>query len=75
MPGGSLRIHKRELQIKVFEAIGLTPEMAQQKFGFLLDALDLGAPPHGGIAFGLDRWACLPCSTHGRLGACNAMLM
>lgn len=55
LAGGSLRIHKKDLQLRVFEALGLSPEVARQKFGFLLDVLELGAPPHGGIAFGLDR--------------------
>jgi len=57
--GGSVRIHLQELQSTVFDLLGITPEEAQLKFGFLLDALKFGAPPHGGIAFGLDRLAML----------------
>jgi aspartyl-tRNA synthetase len=57
--GGSVRIHRQELQSAVFELLGIGAEAAQQKFGFLLDALKFGAPPHGGIAFGLDRLAML----------------
>jgi aspartyl-tRNA synthetase len=57
--GGSVRMHRSEVQQKVFRALGIGPDEAQAKFGFLLDALQYGAPPHGGIAFGLDRIVAL----------------
>jgi aspartyl-tRNA synthetase len=57
--GGSVRIHRQDMQSTVFGLLGIDPEEAQNKFGFLLDALKFGAPPHGGIAFGLDRLAML----------------
>ena len=53
--GGSIRIHRRDVQKQIFSAIGLTDEEAQEKFGFMMNAFEYGAPPHGGLAFGLDR--------------------
>lgn len=54
--GGSIRIHNPQVQEKVFEKLGLTQEQAREKFGFFIDAFKYGAPPHGGLAFGIDRW-------------------
>ncbi len=57
--GGSIRIHDAGLQAKMFEILGFTPEKAQEQFGFLMNAFKYGAPPHGGLAYGLDRWVSL----------------
>ena len=59
--GGSVRIHEPELQEKMFAALGITPEAQESQFGHLLRAFRLGTPPHGGIAFGLDRLVMLIC--------------
>ncbi|MDY6861746.1 MAG: amino acid--tRNA ligase-related protein [Thermodesulfobacteriota bacterium] len=60
--GGSIRIHRRELQTEMFKVLGIDEEEARDKFGFLLDAFEYGAPPHGGIALGLDRLVMLLCN-------------
>ena len=57
--GGSIRIHDADLQQKMFEILGFTPEKAKEQFGFLMNAFKYGAPPHGGLAYGLDRWVSL----------------
>ncbi len=61
--GGSIRIHSRELQLKIFELLGFSREEAMYRFGFLIDALGYGAPPHGGCAFGVDRLCMMLCGT------------
>ena len=61
--GGSIRIHNPEVQSALFRVLGMTPEQARQRFGFLLDALKYGAPPHGGIALGIDRLAMMLSGT------------
>src|SRR5262249_50229632 len=61
--GGSIRIHNPEGQQRVFSVLGMTPEQARQRFGFLLDALKYGAPPHRGIALGLDRLSMMLART------------
>ena len=57
--GGSIRIHDSQLQAKMFDILGFTPEKAREQFGFLMNAFTYGAPPHGGLAYGLDRWVSL----------------
>jgi len=57
--GGSIRIHDHELQERIFKSLGFTPERAEKQFGFLMNAFKFGAPPHGGLAFGLDRFVSM----------------
>lgn len=61
--GGSIRIHNPDVQSRMFKMLGMTPEQARSRFGFLLDALKFGAPPHGGIALGVDRWTMMLAGT------------
>lgn len=61
--GGSIRIHSSELQEKMFETIGFTPEQAHERFGYFIDAFKFGTPPHGGLAYGLDRLVMLMTGT------------
>jgi aspartyl-tRNA synthetase len=61
--GGSIRIHSPDLQARVFKVLGMEIDQARERFGFLLDALKYGAPPHGGIAFGIDRWIMILAGT------------
>jgi aspartyl-tRNA synthetase len=61
--GGTIRLHTPEQQSRIFRMMGMDPDEAKRRFGFLLDALKYGAPPHGGIAFGLDRWVMLLAKT------------
>jgi aspartyl-tRNA synthetase len=63
--GGSIRIHDRELQARIFKLIGLSEEVAQERFGHMLEAFEYGAPPHGGIASGIDRLAMILADVEG----------
>lgn len=61
--GGSIRIHQKDIQALNFKALGLSPEMARERFGFFLDALEYGTPPHGGFAAGIERTCMILCGT------------
>jgi aspartyl-tRNA synthetase len=61
--GGSIRIHQKEIQALNFKALGLSPEKARERFGFFLDALEYGTPPHGGFAAGIERTCMILCGT------------